>query len=276
MPDLLVATPPTAAHPGLARPVPRRSAAIGDAVTMAGRCTRLSLRQVDALITSLALPVMLMLLFVYLFGGAIDTGTSASYVNYVVPGVLLLCAGFGASSTAVTVSHDLNGGVVDRFRSMDIGAGTLLVGHVTASVLRNLASTTLVLGTGFAIGFRSEASALDWLAAIGLIVLFIVAISALSAVVGLLTRSPEAANGFSFFLMFLPYPSSAFVPIASMPTWIQGVARHQPITPTIEALRGLLGGSPSGSDVAQALAWCIAILVTSACLAGVLYRRRTD
>ena len=176
---------------------------MSDAVTMAGRCLRLSRRNNEALITSLALPVMLMLLFVELFGGAIDTGTK--YVTYVVPGVLLLCAGFGSSLTAVSVSHDMTGGIVDRLRSLDVGGAALLAGHVAASAARNVASSVLVFGVAIAIGFRPNAAPLEWLAVAGVLLAFILAMSSLAAAIGLLATSPEGANGLTFFLMFLPY-----------------------------------------------------------------------
>jgi ABC-2 type transport system permease protein len=221
----------------------------------------------------LLLPIMLMLLFVYLFGGAIQTGTR--YVTYVVPGVLLLCAGFGAASTAVSVSHDLTGGIVDRFRSLDVGGAAILAGHVAASVVRNLAATVLVFGVAFLIGFRPSAGPLDWLAAAGVLLLYVLAISWLSAAVGVLARSPEAAGGFTFLMAFLPYPSSAFVPIDTMPTWIHGIAENQPVTPAIESIRGLLLGTPVGNSPWLAAAWCGGILVASVALSGVLFRRRT-
>jgi ABC-2 type transport system permease protein len=262
--------------PAPARPAAtvRPAATLTDWATMAARCLRLSKRNVDAMLTSLMLPVMIMLLFVYLFGGAIQTGTA--YVTYVVPGVLLLCAGFGSSTTAVSVSHDMTGGIVDRFRSLDIGGAAVLAGHVAASVVRNAASTVLVFGVAFLIGFRPHAGALDWLAAGGVLLAFVLAISWLSAAVGLLATSPEAANGFTFFVMFLPYASSAFVPIHTMPSWIQGFAHHQPVTPVIETIRGLLLGTPVGSSPWQALAWCGGILAASVAAAGVLFRRRTS
>ena len=246
---------------------------MSDSLTMVGRSLRLTMRTPDALLTSLLLPVMLMLLFVYLFGGAIQTGTR--YVTYVVPGVLLLCAGFGSATTAVTVSNDMTGGIVDRFRSLDVGGAAVLAGHVAASVARNLASTVLVFGVAFLIGFRPSAQPLDWLAAGGVLLVFMLAISWLSAAIGLLARSPEAAGGFTFFMAFLPYPSSAFVPIETMPTWLHGFAENQPVTPVIETLRGLLLGTPVGTSPWQALAWCLGILVASVALAGVLFRRRT-
>jgi ABC-2 type transport system permease protein len=246
---------------------------MSDSLTMAGRSLRLTMRTPDALLTSLLLPIMLMLLFVYLFGGAIQTGTE--YVTYVVPGVLLLCAGFGASMTAVSVSQDMTGGIVDRFRSLDVAGTAVLAGHVAASVARNLASTVLVFGVAFLIGFRPSAEPLDWLAAAGVLLAFMLAISWLSAAFGLLARSPEAAGGFTFLMAFLPYPSSAFVPIDTMPSWLHGFANNQPVTPVIETLRGLLLDSPVGNSPWLALAWCGGILVASVALAGVLFRRRT-
>jgi len=243
------------------------------ALTLAGRCIRLSSRNIDALVTALLLPIMLMLIFVYLFGGAIETGTE--YVTYVVPGVILLCAGFGSATTAVTVSQDMTGGIIDRFRSLDVGGPAILSGHVAASALRNAASTTLVLGVAFLIGFRPHAGALDWLATIGVLLAFILAISWMAAAIGLIAGSPEAANGFTFVVMFLPYASSAFVPVDTMPSWIQGFAQHQPVTPVIETLRGLLLGTPVGSNAWTALAWCAAILAVSITVSGVLFRRRT-
>jgi ABC-2 type transport system permease protein len=189
--------------------------------------------------------------------------------------VLPLSAGFGAATTAVTVSQDMTGGIIDRFRSMDVAGASVLAGHVAASMARNLAATVLVFGVAFLIGFRPSAGPLEWLAAGGVLLVFMLAISWLSAAIGLLARSPEAAGGFTFFMAFVPYPSSAFVPIDTMPTWLHGFAEHQPITPVIETLRGLLLGTPVGNSPWLALAWCAAILVASIALAGVLFRRRT-
>lgn len=260
--------------PGVSAPAASRPASIlSESLTMAARCIRMSRRTVDALLTSLMLPIMLMVMFVYLFGGAIHTGTR--YVTYVVPGVLLLCAGFGASLTAVSVSNDMTGGIIDRFRSMDIGGAAVLFGHVAASVVRNAVSTVLVFGVAIAIGFRPHAGLLPWLAAVGVLSLFVVAVSWLSAAAGLLASSPEAASGFTFFVMFLPYPSSAFVPISTMPSWLHGFADTQPVTPVVETLRGLLLGTPIAASAGRALAWCGGILIVSAALSSVLFQRRT-
>ena len=246
---------------------------MSNALTMAGRCLRLSARSPEALLTALLLPVLLMLVFVYLFGGAVSIGTR--YVNYVAPGVLLLCAVTGASTTAVTVCQDMTGGIVDRFRSLDVPGHAILAGHVVASAVRNTVSTLLVFGVALLIGFRPHGGPLDWAAAAGVLLLFVLAISCLAAVAGLLASSPEAASGFAFAVMFLPYASSTFVPIHTMPSWLQGVARDQPVTPVVETLRGLLLGHPVGTGPWHALAWCGGILAVSAAASGILFRRRT-
>ncbi|QKV93480.1 ABC transporter permease [Streptomyces sp. NA02950] len=246
---------------------------MSDAIVLTGRAVRLSRRNLDAVLTAMLLPVMLMLVFVYFFGGAINTGTE--YVTYVVPGVMLLCAGFGSANTAVTVTHDMTGGIIDRFRSLDIGGTAIVAGHVAASVLRNAVATAIVFGVAFLIGFRPDAGPLEWLAVAGVLLLFILAISWLSACFGLIARSPEAAGGFTFLMMFLPYPSSAFVPIDTMPGWLHGFAGHQPVTPLIETLRALLLDRPVGDSGWQALVWCGSILVVAIALSGVLFRRRT-
>jgi ABC-2 type transport system permease protein len=253
---------------------PRTRSPFDDALTMADRCVRLTSRNVEVLLTSLMLPVMIMLLFVYLFGGAIETGTS-SYVTYFLPGALLLCVGYGAALTAVSVSQDLKGGIVDRFRSMNVSGAALLGGQVVASIARNLAATILVIGVAFLIGFRTSVDWLHWLGAAGVLLLFVLAFSWLAATVGLLVKSPEAAGGFGFFMMSLPYPSSAFVPISTMPSWIHGVAQYQPVTPVIESLRGFLLGAPMGNSLWLALAWCGGILVVSVVASGILFSRRT-
>ena len=251
----------------------RPASGVGDLLVMVRRATRLSMRNVDALMTSLALPIMLMLLFVYLFGGAIDTGTE--YVTYVVPGVIVLCASFGASLTAVAVTNDMTNGIMDRFRSLDVRGTAVLGGHVAASAGRNLVSTALVLSVAFLIGFRPSASFVDWLGALGVLLVAILALSWAAAAVGLLAKSPEAAGGFTFFVMFLPYPSSAFVPVETMPSWIHGFADNQPFTPLIESLRGFLLGTPVGNSPWVALAWCGGILVAAIAATGALFRRRT-
>ncbi|MEV8091732.1 ABC transporter permease [Streptomyces nigra] len=243
-------------------------------LTMIGRCTRLTRRDVDALIMSLMLPIMMMVLFVYLFGGAIQTG--GDYVTYVAPGVLLLCTVWGAAQTGVGVANDMSTGIVDRFRSMDVSGAAMLGGHVMASIIKNITSTFVVIGVALLIGFRPKADSLQWLAAGGVLVAFILAMSWLAAVVGLLTKSTDAAASFAFVMMFLPYVSSAFVPIKTLPSWLQGVAEHQPSTAIIESVRGFLLDRPVGDHAWIGLAWSAGILLVSVVLAGVFFQRRAD
>ena len=243
--------------------------------TMVARSLRLSARSPDALLTALLLPVMLMVVFVYLFGGAVAIGTS--YVEYVVPGVLLLCAVTGASTTAVTVCQDMTGGIIDRFRSLDVPGAALLAGHVTASLLRNVVSTVLVAAVAVGLGFRPHGDPARLAAALAVLLLFVAAFSWLAAAFGLAVSAPEAANGAMFFLMFFCYASSAFVPIRTMPWWLRGFARDQPATPVTETLRSLLlGGSPWPAQLWAALVWCGGILAVSVLLSTVLFRRRTS
>jgi ABC-2 type transport system permease protein len=246
---------------------------MSEVLTLTVRGLRLSRRQVDGLITSLLLPVLMMIMFVELFGGAIDTG--GRYVTYVVPGVVLLCAGFGSGLTAVAVSQDMAGGLVDRLRSMDVRGASLLAGHVVASVARNAASELLVLAVALLLGFDPRAGVLDWCAAAGIVLAFVLAVSWLAAAIGMLARSAEAANAITFVFVFLPYASSAFVPVRTMPGWMHGFAAHQPFTPLAEALRGLLLGTPTGAPPWIALGWCGGTLAVSVALAGVPFARRT-
>ncbi len=251
-----------------------RTSALTESATLVARALRLSRRNVEALIMAVALPVMLMVIFVYLFGGALDTGTS--YVDYVVPGVMLVCAGFGAGTTAVSVASDLTGPIIDRFRSMDVRGEALIQGQVIASVLRNLFSSALVVGVAVAIGFRSHSTVLRWLAALAILTLFVVALSWLAAAIGILASNAEAASGMTFLISFLPYPSSAFVPVHTMPWWLRGFAQHQPVTSVIDALRALLLGGKVGSSAWEAVVWSVGITLGSVLLAGVLFRRRTS
>ncbi|WP_181469910.1 ABC transporter permease [Paenibacillus sp. MDMC362] len=226
-----------------------------------GRSLRHSIRNAEAMITAMMLPIMLMLLFTYVFGGALDP--SGRYVDYVVPGIILLCAGFGSSSTAVNVSQDMTNGIIDRFRTMPIQSISVITGHVVASLARNMLATFVVIAVALLVGFRPSAGLLDWILAIGLIALFIFAFTWLYAAIGLVAGSPAAAGSYGFALLFLPYLSSAFVPTETMPTWLQGIASYQPITPVIESIRGLLTGGSVQDHIGWAIGWCLFILVAS-------------
>jgi ABC-2 type transport system permease protein len=238
-----------------------------------GRSLKLSLRNPEGLVMSVMLPVMLMLLFTTVFGGAIDP--NGNYVNYVAPGIILLCAGFGAATTAVDVATDMETGIIDRFRTMPIRAWAVLSGHVVASLVRNLIATAVVIGVGLLVGFRPTASPLEWLAVIGIVAVYILAITYLFAAIGLAAKSPGAANGYGFILLFLPYLSSAFVEVDTMPSWLQWVADNQPITPIIDTLRALLVGGELGDSPWWALGWIALILVVAVAWVVVLFRRRT-
>jgi ABC-2 type transport system permease protein len=244
---------------------------LSDSLAMSARSLRGVTRQIDSLLTSIMLPILLMLLFVYVFGGAMDVGTE--YAQYVVPGVIVLCAGFGAASTAVAVASDMQHGVIDRFRSLPIASASVLVGHVVASVATNLLSTAIVIGVAYVTGFRPTAGPVEWLGVVGLLVLFILALSWVATAIGLLVRNVEAANGATFFMLFLSYLSSAFVPTGTMPPAVEAVSRHQPFTPMIEAIRGLLLGTPIGNNAWLAVTWFGAILVVAYVAATRLFAR---
>ncbi|WP_372461162.1 ABC transporter permease [Rhodococcus yananensis] len=262
---MTLAVPTTGMHP--ARYVVR------DHVAVTGRNLRRMVRSPDALILGLALPVLLLVLFVYVFGGAIATGTD--YLDYVVPGIVLLSASFGAAQTAVSVASDMQRGIVDRFRSMPIARSAVLTGHVAASLIRNLASTAVVIAVAALMGFRPDATVVEWAAALGIVALFVLAVSSVSAALGMLAGNEEAASGFTFFLLFLPYVSSAFVPPDTMPGWLRGFAEHQPVTPVIETVRGLLTGTPIGTSGLLSVVWCGAFTVTGLVAATAVFRRRT-
>lgn len=247
---------------------------ISDSLTMIGRSLRHNTRNIDSLLLSAALPVMLLLLFVYVFGAAIGT-TRSEYVNYVVPGIILLCTGYGASTTAVSVAHDMVNGVIDRFRSLPILSSAVLTGHVVASLARNAFATLLVILVALAAGFRTSADVLEWLAVASILLLFILAMSWASVALGLLARSVEGASGFTFFVLFLPYLSSAFVPTETMPPALRAIADHQPVTPVIETVRGLLLGTPIGDSGWLAVLWFGGLLVAAYLAAMYLFRRRT-
>jgi ABC-2 type transport system permease protein len=264
----------TATRPGDAAPVrlttpPRRTTVLA---TFVGRSVRHTLRTPDALIMAIALPTILMLLFTQVFGGAIDP--TGGYVDYVVPGIILLCAGFGAASTAVDVANDMKGGVIERFRTMPLRADTVIAGHVVASLARNLLATGIVIAVAVLLGFRPTASPIEWAGTFALVAGYILAITYLFAAIGLASSSPEAASGYGFFLLFLPYLSSAFVPVETMPEWLRGVVENQPLTPIIETIRGLLLGTEIGQSGWWALGWCALILGVAVVLTRVLFRAK--
>ncbi|MGW5086610.1 ABC transporter permease [Streptomyces coelicoflavus] len=242
------------------------SLAVRDSSTMLRR-TLLHARRYPSLTLNLLLtPVMLLLLFVYVFGDAMSAGIGggdrSDYVAYLVPGLLLMTIGSTTIGTAVSVSNDMTEGIIARFRTMAIHRGSVLVGHVVGSVVQSVMSVVLVGAVGVAIGFRSsDATALEWLAAFGLLLLFTLALTWIAVGMGLISPNAEAAGNNAMPLIFLPLISSAFVPIDAMPGWFQPVAEYQPFTPAIETLRGLLLGTGIGHNGWLAVGWCLALTV---------------
>jgi ABC-2 type transport system permease protein len=252
-------------------PTPSGGWALADTRALIGRTLRRSLRTPDTLIMGIALPVIIMAMFVYVFGGAIDTGMQ--YVDYVVPGIVLLCAGYGASTTAVAVASDMTGGLMNRFRSLPMHPAAVLTGHVVESVVRNGVSTALVVGVAYGAGFRPTADLGGWLAVVVLVFGYVLALTWVAVCIGIVASTPEAASGFSFAIMFLPYVSSAFVQPETMPRVLELIARYQPVTPVTNTVRGWLIGTP-GAQPWVAFAWCVGVLAVARVLAVVLFRRR--
>ncbi|MFF1274091.1 ABC transporter permease [Streptomyces marokkonensis] len=240
--------------------------AVRDSSTMLRRNLLHARRYPSLTLNLLLTPVMLLLLFVYIFGDVMSTGMGgadrSAYIAYLVPGVLLMTIGSTTIGTAVSVSMDMTEGIIARFRTMAIHRGSVLVGHVIGSVLQSVASVVLVGAVGVAIGFRStDATALEWLAAFGLLVLFSLALTWIAVGMGLVSPNAEAASNNAMPLILLPLLSSAFVPVDGMPGWFQPIAEYQPFTPAIETLRGLLLGTEIGHNGWLAVAWCLGLAV---------------
>src|SRR6478609_6047988 len=233
-----------------------------DMGVMLGRSMRHIFRSMDTIITVTITPIAMMLLFVYVFGGAIQTGT-ANYVNYLVPGILLIAIASGISYTAFRLFTDVQRGIMERFRSMPIAPSTLLWGHVLTSLVSNAISVVVIMLVALLMGFRSSAGVLAWLAVAGILLLFTLALTWLAVIAGLSATSPDGASAFSYPLIFLPFVSSAFVPTATMPGPVRAFAEHQPVTSIVNAIRDLFAGQPVGADIWVALAWCVAILVVA-------------
>ncbi len=252
------------------------TAAIKDTSMRVGRLLRQVVRNIDTMLTTIIIPVMMMLLFVYVFGGAIDTGSMGNYIDYVVPGIILLSIGYCAGTTAISVNDDMKKGVIDRFRTMPIARSSILTGHVLASVARNIVATVMVFGVAFLMGFRTSGNVLEWLAAMGILFLYTLGITWMSVMFGLRAKSPEGAGAFSFFLLFLPYLSSAFVPIESMPGWMGAFAKHQPITPINESIRALLLGGNAQEHLLAAVLWCGGLALSGYVVSMLLFRKKSN
>ncbi|WP_433268449.1 ABC transporter permease [Micromonospora vinacea] len=248
---------------------------LGDTAVLLGRSLRHIARSPDTIITTAVMPIAFMLLFVYVFGGAIETGTD-SYVNYLLPGILLITIASGISYTAFRLFLDMQGGIFERFQSMPIARSSVLWAHVLTSLVANLVSLVVVVLVALLMGFRTGTSLLGWLAVAGILVLFTLALTWIAVIPGLTAKSVDGAGAFSYPLVFLPFVSSAFVPTASMPGPVRAFAEHQPVTAIVNAIRDLFAQEPVGSGIWTALAWCVGILVVAYLFANLTYRRKVS
>jgi ABC-2 type transport system permease protein len=246
---------------------------LGDTAVLTGRSLRHIIRSPDTIITTAIMPIAFMLLFVYVFGGAINTGTD-SYVSYLLPGILLITIASGISYTAFRLFLDMKGGIFERFQSMPIARSSVLWAHVLTSLVANLISLVVVVGVALLMGFRSGAGVLAWLAAAGILILFTLALTWIAVIPGLTAKSVDGASAFSYPLVFLPFISSAFVPTDTMPGPVRAFAENQPVTSIVNAIRDLFTQQPVGAGIGTALAWCVGILIVAYIFAGICYRRR--
>ena len=240
---------------------------------MLGRSMCHILRSMDTIITVTIMPIMFMLLFVYVFGGAIQTGTD-NYVNYLLPGILLMAISSGIAYTAYRLFMDMQRGIFERFHSMPVARSAALWGHVMTSLVSNAISVVVIILVALLMGFRSSAGVMSWLAVAGILALFTLALTWVAAIAGLKAKSVDGASAFSYPLLFLPFISSAFVPTESMPPAVRAFAENQPVTSIVNAMRALLAGQPVGNDIWIALAWCLGILIVAYLFAMRAYKRK--
>jgi len=253
---------------------------VTDSATMLRRNLKHQLRYPSVTLMLVAMPLVFLLLFVYVFGGQLGAGLGgqhgnrADYLTYVVPGILIMTVASAALGTAISVATDMTGGIIDRFRTMAIARSAVLTGHVIGSAIQTAIGIAVVLGVAVALGYRPTAGPLAWLAAIGTLLLFTFALVWLSAALGLAANSVETASNSPMFLTLLPLLSSGFVPTSSMPPGLRQFAEYQPYTPVTETVRGLLTGAPIGTDAIAAVAWCVGITLVCYLWAVQLYNRR--
>ncbi len=248
---------------------------VGDSTVLLGRSLRHVTRSLDTIITTTIMPIAFMLLFVYVFGGAINSGSgSGSYVNYLLPGILLITIASGISYTAFRLFLDTKSGIFERFQSMPIARSSVLWAHVLTSLVANFISLVVVVLVALLMGFRSGAGVLAWLAVAGILALFTLALTWIAVIPGLSANSVDGASAFSYPLIFLPFISSAFVPTSTMPGPVRAFAEYQPVTLIVNAIRDLLAQQPVGTDIWIALAWCVGILAVAYVFAMAIYRRK--
>jgi len=244
-----------------------------DLSVMLGRSMLHISRSMDTIITVTVMPIAFMLLFVYVFGGAIESGTD-NYVNYLLPGILLIAIASGVSYTSYRLFIDVQRGIFERFHSMPISRSTLLWGHVLTSLVSNAISVVIIILAALIMGFRSSAGMLSWLAVAGILILFTLALTWVATIAGLSAKSVDGATAFSYPMIFLPFISSAFVPTDSMPSIVRAFAENQPVTAIVESIRALLSGQPVGSNLWAALVWCVGIMFVAYGVAMKVYKKR--
>ena len=245
----------------------------GDTSVLLGRSIKHITRSPDTIITTTIMPIMMMLLFVYVLGGAIDTGTD-SYVSYLLPGILLITIASGISYTAFRLFLDLQSGIFERFHSMPVARSSVLWAHVLTSLVANAISIVVVTAVALLMGFRSGAGVLAWLAVAGILLLFTLALTWVAVIPGLLATSADGASAFAYPIIFLPFISSAFVPTGSMPGPVRAFAENQPVTSIVNSVRDLLTQQPVGSSIWVAVGWCLGVLAVAYLSAMAVYRRR--
>lgn len=245
-----------------------------DMTVMLGRSMRHIFRSMDTIITVTLTPIAMMLLFVYVFGGALGAETG-NYVNYMLPGIFLMAIASGIAYTSLRLFADVKGGIFERFHSMPISGAAALWGHVITSLVSNAISVAVIILVALIMGFRTSAGVLNWLAVAGILVLFTLSLTWVAVIAGLKANSADGAGAFSYPLIFLPFISSAFVPTDSMPAAVRIFAENQPVTAIVDTIRALFTEQPLGSDIWAALAWCLGILVVAYIFAMRAYHRRT-
>ncbi len=243
-----------------------------DMSVMFGRSMRHVFRSMDTIITVSITPIAIMLLFVYVFGGAIETGTE-NYIDYLLPGVMLMTIGSGIAYVAYRLFTDKNRGIFERFHSMPIARSTVLWGHVLTSIISNGISVVVIILVALIMGFRSSAGILEWMEVFGILGVFTLALTWIAVIAGLAAKTPDGAGAFSYPIIFLPFVSSAFVPTETMPLAVRVFAENQPVSPIVEAIRNLLSDQPAGNEIWTALAWCIAITVVAYVFAIRVYKK---
>jgi ABC-2 type transport system permease protein len=247
--------------------------AVSDTGVMLGRSLRHVTRSVDTIITVTIMPIAFLLLFRYVFGGAIQAGTG-NYVNYLMPGILLIAIASGVSYTGYRLFNDMKSGIFERSHSMPIARSSVLWGHVLTSLVSNAISVVVIIAVGLVMGFRTSAGVVAWLAVTGILALFTLALTWMAMTAGLLAKSPDGASAFSYPIIFLPFISSAFVPTATMPGPVRAFADNQPVTSIVNTTRELLAEQPVGNNIWIALAWCVGALLVTYVLAMLAYRRK--